>query len=70
MHAVQSSLLQAPRVGSGRRLSAAACEKFLYKIKMRFSKVFLKCPVSASIESRLKSTRRFSRERAGNDPGG
>ena len=46
----ESSLYQVPRLGSKQRLSAAVCIKFLYKIKMRFSEVFLKCPLSASIE--------------------
>ena len=30
--------------GSKQRLSAAVCEKFLYKIKMRFSEVFFRMP--------------------------
>ena len=45
--------------GSKQRLSAAVWETFLCKIKMRFSEVFLECPVNTSIESRLKSMRRF-----------
>ena len=45
--------------GSKQRLSAAVWEKFLCKIKMRFLEVFLECPVNTSIESRLKSMRRF-----------